>query len=325
MFSPHRRNPIVLYEAGVDPSGVRDEIMRGLRQPHKVLPAKLFYDEIGSQLFEQICELDEYYLTRTETAIMQQSGSEMAALIGPRCTLIEFGSGSSAKTRILLDRLTNPAAYIAIDISRDHLVQSTANLAEAYPRLKVIPVYADYTLPLALPLLDGLMSKRVAYFPGSTVGNFHPAEAVGFLRCVAELVRTGGGLLIGVDLKKDVDALNAAYNDRLGVTAAFNLNMLARINREFDANFAIDHFKHHAFYNEREGRIEMHLISRKDQTVRVGADSISFKTGESVLSEVSYKYAVAEFARLADAGGFATANVWTDEREWFSVQYLVAR
>lgn len=308
------------HEPGL--SDIRGEVLRGLARPHKELPAKLFYDEIGSQLFDQICDLGEYYLTRTETAIMQERAGEIASIVGGGCVLVEYGSGSSRKTRILLDSLREVAAYVAIDISREHLTRTMADLALAYPRIAMIPVWADYTAPFDLPLLDWPASRRVAYFPGSTIGNFHPPEAVDFMKRIAQAVGPGGSLIIGVDLKKDPATLQRAYNDRASVTAAFNLNVLARINRELGADFRIDRFLHHAFYNLREGRIEMHLISLEDQVAHVDGVAIAFGAGESVLTEVSYKYTTQEFAQLAARAGFTVRRVWTDAERRFSVQYL---
>jgi dimethylhistidine N-methyltransferase len=296
-----------------------------LGKPSKELPAKLFYDDIGSQLFDRICELDEYYLTRAETAIMREHAGEMATIIGGGCLLIEFGSGSSRKTRILLDGMRDVPAYVAIDISREHLMRAIADLASAYPRIAMIPVWADYTAPFDLPPLDWPAARKVAYFPGSTIGNLYPKEVVSFLKRVVALVGSNGALIVGVDLKKDPAVLNRAYNDQAGVTAAFNHNMLARINRQLGADFRLDLFEHHAFYNERPGRIEMHLISRADQIVHVGDAEFCIRADETILTEVSYKYAPDEFARLAAEAGFRVGHVWTDSRRWFSVQYLIAK
>jgi dimethylhistidine N-methyltransferase len=315
---------LAVHARGFDLSDMRDEVLRGLGKPSKELPAKLFYDDIGSQLFDRICELDEYYLTRAETAIMREHAGEMATIIGGGCLLIEFGSGSSRKTRILLDCMRDVLAYVAIDISREHLMRAMADLASAYPRIAMIPVWADYTAPFDLPPLDWPAARKVAYFPGSTIGNFYPAEAVDFMKGVARLVGPGGSLLIGVDLKKDPAMLHRAYNDHAGVTAAFNRNMLARLNRDLGADFRIDRFLHRAFYNQREGRIEMHLISAEDQVAHVNGAKIAFEAGESILTEVSYKYTTREFARLASRAGFTVRRVWTDADRRFSVQYLIA-
>lgn len=324
MYSVQADKLIWLCEFEPDTHRIRSEVLQGLQKPRKELPPKLFYDELGSQLFDRICELDEYYLTRTETAIMQEYIGEIAGLVGRGCLLIEYGSGSSKKTKILLDHLHDPASYVTIDISREHLMRSAADLAAAYPGLEVIPIYADYTASFELPSIDKPVLRRVAYFPGSTIGNFYPEEAVDFLKRIAEAIGPGGSLLIGVDLKKDPSVLNLAYNDRAGVTAAFNLNMLARMKREFEADFQIEQFAHRAFYNERLGRIEMHLIALKDQTVHLDGVEIVFKAGESILTEVSYKYTLEEFEKLAARAGFKVSKVWTDKKQLFSVQYLTA-
>ncbi|HEX5322351.1 MAG TPA: L-histidine N(alpha)-methyltransferase [Capsulimonadaceae bacterium] len=307
-------------------AGLLADVLAGLADSQKTLPCKYFYDERGSQLFEEICDLDEYYPTRTETAIMCGSSNEMAALFAPGALLVEYGSGSSTKTRILLDHLPAISAYIPVDISREHLGASCKKLSEAYPHLEILPVCADYTDHFDLPDFGFKPNGVMAYFPGSTIGNFHPDEAVEFLTRIADLCGRGGGLLIGVDLKKDLATLELAYNDRSGVTAEFNLNLLRRINRETGSDFAIDQFHHHALYNPWQGRIEMHLVSRRDQKVRVGEREISFEAGESILTECSYKYTITQFAALAKKAGFQVKQVWTDPRAYFSVQYLtVAR
>ncbi len=300
-----------------------DEVRDGLQQPQKAIPAKFFYDVRGSHLFDQITELPEYYLTRTEMRLMRQYIGEMVERIGPRTLLVEYGSGSSLKTRILLDHLPDPAGYVPIDISKEHLLRSAAALAAAYPGLAVLPVCADYTTVFHLPDLDG--ARPVVYFPGSTIGNFSPDEARAFLRRIAGIVGPGGGLLIGVDLKKEVTVIEAAYNDAQGVTAAFNKNVLARINRELGGTFDLDLFEHKAFYNRAHGRIEMHLVSLANQCVRIGAWQMPFRRGETILTEYSHKYSLDDFAALAASAGFAVEQVWTDDEQLFSVQDLVAR
>ena len=304
---------------------LRDEVLRGLAKPAKELPCKLFYDRRGSALFEKICTLDEYYLTRTETAIMEQHAAEIAALIGERCVLIEYGSGSSSKIRILLDHLRGPLSYIPIDLSRELLLQSATAIAAAYPRLKVLPLCADYTQPFVPPSIAEDAARRVAFFPGSTIGNFHPHEAEEFLQRARELVGREGGLLIGVDLKKDPGLLHAAYNDSAGITAEFNLNILAHVNTRFGSDFHLDQFAHRALYDEQRGRIEMYLIGLADQVVQFGDTKIPFKAGEPILTEVSYKYDLDQFATLAERAGFGIQRVWTDSAHQFSVQYLVPR
>ena len=301
------------------------DVLAGLRSRPKRLPSKYFYDRRGSQLFDRICELEEYYLTRTELAIMRAHADEMAGALGERCVLIEYGSGSSRKTRILLDHLTEPAAYVPVDISREHLFRAAARLARKYPALAVHPVCADFTAPFDLPSLDCGCGPRIVYFPGSTIGNFDPRETVELLGRIADLVGLGGGLLIGADLRKPVSILEPAYNDAQGVTAQFNLNLLARINRELGAEFRLDRFRHHAFFNDAESRIEMHLISTADQSVRIDGAVIDFRRGESIHTENSYKYSLDHFRALAAEAGFRVERVWTDPDALFSVQYLSVR
>ena len=296
-------------------------MLQGLQDARKELPSKYFYDDVGSQLFEQICELDEYYLTRTELAIMQAHMQEIVSLLGPHCLLIEYGSGNSTKVCMLLDALQEPAGYVPIDIAKDQLLRSAAALATAYPALEMLPVCADYTSDFALPSPAKPVSQRIAYFPGSTIGNFDREPATRFLQQIAKACQ-GGGLLIGVDLKKDFNILHRAYNDSQGVTAQFNKHLLVRMNQELDANFQLNQFGHYAFYNPGQSRIEMHLVSLKNQTVRIGESEIDFKLGESIWTESSYKYTLEEFAQLAATAGFAVEQVWTDPRQLFSVQYL---
>jgi L-histidine Nalpha-methyltransferase len=303
----------------------RADVLCGLLAPEKELPCKYFYDGVGSDLFEQITELDEYYPTRTELGILDRHAVEMAELLGPRCLLIEYGSGSSLKTRHLLDRLHDPAGYVPIDVSGEYLQRSAQALGEEYPDIEVLPLCADFTRPLALPACRKAAARRVVYFPGSTLGNFTPEAGLTLLRQTAELCGRDGGLLLGVDLRKDPRVIEAAYNDRLGVTAAFNRNILVRINRELGADFDIEQFAHRVFYNAVHGRIEMHLSSLRDQIVRVGGVPFFFAEGESVHTENSYKYSFAALADLGRASGFAVERVWTDERQYFSVAYLTVR
>jgi L-histidine N-alpha-methyltransferase len=300
----------------------RADVLRGLRGSKKKLPCKYFYDEIGSALFEQITALEEYYPTRTELGIMERHVAEMAGLLGPRCLLIEYGSGSSVKTRLLLDHVRDPAGYVPIDVSGEHLRRSACAVGEEYPDIEVLPLCADFTRPLDLPACRKRVARRVVYFPGSTLGNFTPDEATALLRQTAVLCGCDGGLLLGIDLRKDPRVLEAAYNDRRGVTAAFNRNILVRINRELDADFDLDQFVHQALYDADKGRIEMHLVSRCDQVVRVGGVPFFFGAGESIHTENSHKYSLAALTDLAAAGGVAVERVWTDERQYFSVAYL---
>jgi dimethylhistidine N-methyltransferase len=301
------------------------EVLIGLHKPQKELPSKYFYDARGSQLFERICELKEYYITRIEASIMQAHIREMVELIGPQVLVIEHGCGNCEKVRFLIDHLHDPAAFIPIDISQKQLLNVSKELASIYPRLQVLPVCADYTNSFALPIPKQSSKRTVVYFPGSTISNFDPIPAKHFLEHVANLCRPDGALLIGVDLKKDPAVLHSAYNDSAGITAAFNLNLLERINRELYSDFQLDGFQHYAFYNPRESRIEMHLISQRDQVVHINRQTISFARGESIWTESSYKYNLDEFEQMAAAAGFRVERVWVDERQWFSVQYLVTR
>ena len=301
----------------------RDDVFEGLSREQKELPCKYFYDDRGSELFNTICGLDEYYPTRTETALLQAHGREMADLIGPGVCLIEFGCGSLLKTRLLLDALRSPAAFVPIDISADHLLQSAAALAADYPDLEVLPVVADFTRPVKLPDKARKASEnRIGFFPGSTIGNFDHAGAADFLATVAGMVGGGGALLIGVDLKKDEDILVRAYDDAQGVTAAFNRNVLERINRELGGCFDIETFRHRALYNGAEGRIELHLVSEKDQTVTVHDRDFTFTKGETIHTENSCKYHVEEFSSLAAGAGFRSARTWVDGDGLFSLHYL---
>jgi dimethylhistidine N-methyltransferase len=301
------------------------EVIQGLQKEPKALPPKYFYDQRGSILFDQICNLDEYYLTRTETKIIQDNIKDITKTVGHNCLLIEYGSGSSVKIRMILDHLPDIAAYVPVDISKEHLFITAEDLNRSYPNLEIFPLWADFTQPFFLPLLSNGFSQKLAYFPGSTIGNFYPQQAVDFMRNVAALVGPGGGLLIGIDLQKDPGILNLAYNDRSGITAAFNLNMLSHINEMFHGDFVESQFEHQAFYNEKAGRIEMHLISKQDQVVTVSGSTFKFQRGESILTEVSYKYTLEGFARMAAQAGFYTHKVWLDPKKYFSVQYLVAR
>ncbi|HEY0754986.1 MAG TPA: L-histidine N(alpha)-methyltransferase [Ktedonobacteraceae bacterium] len=322
-----------MYQSGQNLSSLSDfepvrktfrfEALAGLQDARKELPSKYFYDAIGSQLFEDICSLEEYYLTRIELGILRANVAEIASLLGPNCLLIEYGSGSSTKVRLLLDALVEPAGYVAIDIAKDQLVRSAASLSAGYPGLEVLPICADYTSDFAFPQLSKSISQRVAYFPGSTIGNFDREPARRFLQQMAKVCK-GGGLLIGVDLKKDAQILHRAYNDAQGVTAHFNLHLLERINQELDGTFDLDRFSHYAFYHPGQSRIEMHLVSLSQQVVRIGEAEIAFKLGESIWTESSYKYTIAEFAHLAATAGWALERVWTDPQQLFSVQYLRA-
>jgi dimethylhistidine N-methyltransferase len=300
---------------------LREEALRGLLAERKTLPPKLFYDARGAELFERICALDEYYVTRAELAILREHVAEIAALAGPRCALVEYGSGAGVKVRLLLDALDAPAAYVPIDISREQLARVAASLAGEYPHVAVRPLCADYTAPLRLPRLPA-GARRLAFFPGSTIGNFHPTEAAAFLRRMRRSLGPGGALILGVDRRKAAATLHAAYDDREGVTAAFNLNVLARLNRELGADFALDRFRHRAFYAAGPGRVEMHLESLAEQEVRVAGARVRFARGETIWTESSYKYDRARLRALAAAAGFRERRVWTDARRQFWVTLL---
>lgn len=301
------------------------EAVAGLSRPQKMLPCKFLYDEEGSRLFNQICELEEYYPTRTENQILRDNVAEIAELIGSDCRLVEFGSGESTKTRHLLAHLRGMAAYIPIDISGPQLLASAAQLAREFPGLEIHPLEADYEDILELPHISRKPRRTVAFFPGSTIGNFDPAPAVAFLRKIAFLCGRGGGLLIGVDRKKSRRILEPAYNDRRGVTAKFNLGILARANRELGADFNLPAFRHRAPYNEAHGRIEMHLVSERAQIAHLDSQEFRFEAGEYIITEYSYKYTLPGFAGLALRAGFELVKNWEDRNHLFSVLLLRVR
>jgi len=308
------------YDLHPAPADFRAEVLSGLARSSKRLSPKFFYDRRGSQLFDAITELPEYYPTRTEIGILKKHGETIADFLGEDCLLLELGSGSSKKIRVLLDAL-KPAAYMPMDISREHLLGSAQALVADYPALEVHAACADFAADFELPYCPEHLS-RAAFFPGSSIGNFEPAQARELLQRVADYLGEGGKLLIGVDLKKDAGVLHAAYNDEQQVTAAFNLNLLQRINRELGADFDLQAFSHDAFYNASEGRVEMHLVSRSEQTVTVAGESFDFDEGETIHTESSYKYDVEEFLSLAERAGFVSEQVWTDDQQLFSVHCL---
>ncbi len=299
-----------------------EEVLTGLTSRPKFCSPKFLYDQKGSELFEKICELPEYYPTRTEEAILARAVPEIANLAGPGATLVEFGSGASRKVRLLLECLS-VNRYLGIDISREFLINSTRRLAADYPWLEVHAACADFTRPVDLPQ-DIEPNRLVGFFPGSSIGNFTPQEAEGFLKGLHRLLPPGSGLLLGVDLVKDQKTLEAAYNDLSGVTAEFNLNLLDRMQRELGLAIDRNRFRHHAFFNPRESRIEMHLESRVAQVLRFNGQTIRFREGESIHTENSYKYSVPGFKNLAARAGFSGRRVWVDEKGLFSVHYLVA-
>ena len=299
------------------------DVIHGLAQTPRSIPPKYFYDARGSRLFDAICEQPEYYPTRTEKVLLERHAGEIGRLIGPGCALIEPGCGNCEKVRLLLDSL-QPGTYIPIDISCEHLKNAAQEIAISFKWLDVHAVCTDITDDLSLPFIPK-DSRRVVFYPGSSIGNFEPAEALTFLRRLAAIAGRDGGLLIGVDLQKDPDRLNAAYNDAAGVTAAFNLNLLHRINAELDGNLDVETFEHHAFYNEDRNRIEMHLVSNINQSIHIDSHRFDLEAGDPIHTEYSYKYTIDQFQSLANRAGFAQGSVWTDAEQLFSLHYLEVR
>jgi dimethylhistidine N-methyltransferase len=299
-----------------------NDVLAGLRDRPRHLPCKYFYDARGSRLFDEICALDEYYLTRAELAIMRRHTPEMADQIGPGAVLVEYGSGSSIKTRLLLKHLSNPAAYVPVDISRKHLSQTATRLGTSFPHIEVLPVCADFTEPFELPVSREKPTHSAVYFPGSTIGNYSPDGACALLGKIAPLCGTGGGLLIGIDLQKDVETIEAAYNDKRGVTADFNLNLLKRINRELGGNFDLSNFKHRARYNQELDRVEIFLVSQADQVVSLNGEPFQFNEREAICTEYSHKYTIDGFAVMAADVGLKLRRVWTGERAFFGVLHF---
>ncbi|MDG2403728.1 MAG: L-histidine N(alpha)-methyltransferase [Paracoccaceae bacterium] len=306
------------------PADFLAEVLVGLSKSPKSVPPKFFYDEAGSDLFNKICKTPEYYVTRTEVALLETYGAEISRRAGPSRAVIEYGCGSSLKINALLDGLTDPAEYLAIDISKEHLLQTAADIAEAHPAVKVGAICADFSRDLDLPKTVGDGSKRLAFFPGSTIGNQTPEEAVQFLKIVRTAVGHDGSLLIGVDLEKDVSILTPAYNDVDGHTAAFNLNLLHRIRNELGGDLDFSKFRHDAFFNESLHRMEMHLVSGCDQDVSVGGQTFHFANQETIHTESSYKYSVDRFTQLAVRAGFRVTETWVDPDSLFSIHYLDA-
>jgi dimethylhistidine N-methyltransferase len=300
----------------------RADVLAGLSAPAKTLPCKYLYDDRGSRLFDQICGLPEYYPTRTELGILYRHAGDMAAALGDNCLVIEYGSGSGLKTPLLLERLRHPAGYVPVEINRDHLLASAAGLAQRFPQLEVLPVWADFTDDFEVPAARRVPRRRAVFFPGSTIGNFGPSCAMDLMEGVARRCGPGGAFLVGVDLRKSKAILEPAYDDAAGVTAAFNKNLLVRINRELGADFDLDQFDHRAVFDEKHSRIEMHLVSHRRQTVHLDGRTIRFAAGESICTEHSYKYTLDAFRDMARTAGLCVRQVWTDEAGWFSVQYL---
>lgn len=300
-------------------------LVQGLSKPAKSIPSRFLYDTQGSELFERICELEEYYPTRTELSILKANAAEIAARIGPRARLIEFGASSSQKVRILLEAFDRPDAYVPIDVSPEHLRQAAEDIAKDFPTIDVVAVCADYTQAFTLPdIFRGGDGRRVGFFPGSTIGNLTHPEAIEFLSLWSRQLGEGGGMVIGVDLQKDPAIIEAAYNDAKGVTANFSHNILARANRELGADFDLASFRHDARYNVEIGRIEIHLQSLIDQDVHAAGHSFRFKAGEKIHTEYSYKYTLDGFRDLAAAAGFKSDQAWTDPAGLFSVHYIEA-
>ena len=304
-------------------TGFLNDVLSGLGRREKELQCKYFYDERGSQLFDQICELDEYYLTRTEQWIMDRYVADMAGQIGQDVMLIEFGSGSSVKSQTLLSALQDPVAYVPVDISEEHLLNTAEQLKTMYPEVEILPIVADFTKDFDLPSTKRKPSHAAVYFPGSTIGNFTTDQAAGMLARFAKLLGPQGGLLIGIDLQKDPEIINLAYNDSEGTTAEFNLNLLHRINRELGGNFDVDQFEHRSVYSEASGRVEIFIDSCIEQTVTIAGTKFKFEAGESILTEYSHKYRVDGFAELAASCGFSLHKTWSDDEQLFAVLHLV--
>ena len=298
------------------------EIIDGLSAEQKTISPKYFYDERGSQLFDQITRLPEYYLTNTELGIMRDNIDEIASMVGKQASLIEFGSGSSLKTRVLLEHLSELAAYVPVDISDEHLHTSASEIRSEFPHIDVLPVVADFTKHFDLPTPMVMPVRNVVYFPGSTIGNFEHDEAMELLRVMYDEAGKNGALLIGVDLQKDPKLIEDAYNDDAGITAKFNLNMLQHLNRDYGANFDVTEFEHSANYDEKEGRVVIELVSQTDQTFEIADTAFEIADGEAILTEYSHKYSLAGFAAMASAAGFTVEKVWTDSERLFSVQFL---
>lgn len=318
------KEEIVLPDARPDSHSFRVDVLKGMFGTEKKIPSKYLYDREGSLLFERICTLEEYYIPVVEIAIMQKNIEEIARHVDcRRLHLVEYGCGDCVKTRLLMNHLFGLASYVPIDISLEQLQRAACDLEAEYPDIPVLPVCADYTREFRLPISRKDGGRKVVYFPGSTIGNFDPHDAVAFLEGIGGVCGEGGALLVGVDLKKDPFVMHGAYNDGEGVTAAFNLNLLKRIRRELGWDLRVEDFEHYAFYNPHRGRVEMHLVSLREQDIITGDGIVHFDTGESIWTESSYKYTLGEFARMAAAAGFGVCKYWTDERRWFAVYLLV--
>lgn len=298
-----------------------DEIINGLKCRQKYIPSKLFYDERGSKLFDQICELDEYYLTRTELSIIENNIDQITQLIDENTLFIEFGSGSSLKTRRILERIDKTAGYVPIDISEEHLNNSVSELRSDFPELDIYPIAADFTNPIQFPDIFGDVKRRVLFFPGSSIGNFTDEESKKFIQIASINCGPEGGLLIGIDMFKDKEIIESAYNDSKGITAEFNLNILSRINNDFEADFIPDNFTHNAVFNNEKSRIEMYLVCNAEQNVRLNGTTITIQKNESILTEYSHKYTLENFNRIIE-DYFEIDKIWTDDKKFFSLLYL---
>lgn len=317
------KSPVEFLDLEPRNTNMLKEVLVGLSKSQKTIPPKFLYDKKGSEIFEQICNLPEYYPTRAETEIMKKYSREMAEMIGENALIIEPGSGSGEKVRFLLRELISPAGYVPIEISKDILLRMTEELGEEFPDLRVLPVCADFSEELDLPLtVESRTGRKIIYFPGSTIGNLSPSEAVHFLKKFGKMMEHNGGLIIGVDLKKDKESFELAYDDPQGVTANFNLNLLERLNREVDASFETRNFRHEAFYNEGLGRVEMHLKSVIPQLVRVNQTVFRFREGETIHTENSYKYSVEEFCELCAKAKLKIKHNWKDSKNLFCVYYF---
>lgn len=317
--------PSYFFDQNPDKGDFLEEAIVGFSKSPKSISPKFFYDDRGSDIFSKICQTPEYYITRTEISLLEQVGDEIAAFAGTNRVVIEYGCGSSLKINALLSALKEPAEYLAIDIAAAHLQKTIKDIAVQYPNLRVGGLCADFMGSLTLPeQVGGGAESRLAFFPGSTIGNQTPTEAINFMKMVHSVVGVGGALLIGVDLKKDKVLLERAYNDKQGYTAAFNLNLFLRMREELNADINISLFRHLAFYNEQESRIEMHLMAEESQSIQLGGQVFCFAQNETVHTENSYKYSIDEFDVLAVKGGFTVDKVWIDKGELFSIHYLTA-
>ena len=317
-----KNSKVKFHDLAPEDADFHKDVIEGLSNRPRMIPPKYFYDKRGSKLFDAICEQPEYYPTRTEISLLQYYARDIAERIGPDCILVELGSGASDKVRLLFDAL-KPKGYMGVDISKEFLLDATDKLAHDYPWLEVHAVCADFSQVLEIP--DHYDDQQhIAFYPGSSIGNFDPDDAIIFMEQIATMVGAGGKLLIGVDLKKDETILNAAYNDAAGITAELNLNLLIRMRNELGAELEDNAFAHQAFYNESEGRIEMHLVSTKNTKLTIDGKAFAFHLGDSIHTENSYKYSLEAFEKLADRAGFDVEKVWTDRKELFSVQLLTA-